>query len=425
MKRQTLTTYLSLVVVVLHLLLAFTVRIEADDYCYATGIIEEDRYTMRYPSKWVDYIAKQYASFDGGFAGVLIWIIGSPYMPLSTIVFTLALVVSLYFALKLFVKPVVALQLTSLFLIVRLALTYETGYNETFLWFSGAVPYLVPMILFTWLSYWVIQRKPPVPIFALAFFAGGFSATTTMVVGILLAIAAIAVADWRRPLLVALAGTVLAFIVISFAPASSTRDVGVIMSTPPDLLRALGSTVNSFVIYSREHLRHVLLALPALTLALALAVQHDLHVPKRLIWTFGIGTLLIYFLSTYLGFYTQGWFLPARARLSVVLIASVFLFLWGTTLPKNQWAQQLANYVSFAVLVGAICLVYWQFWEGVQYAQAWDERAAYIQAHARPDAILTVDAVPHREYSLTPDPAIWRTACMAEWWGVAELRVSP
>jgi Family of unknown function (DUF6056) len=307
---------------------------------------------------------------------------------------------------------------------------------QSLYWQTGMLTYLLPLVLATFLVGWIRRGTLTwwaVAISGLVTFVGGGLSETYLIpqnVALTLAlIAAIALARRSRSqvlhLAAALAGGVLALVVIVIAPATADRVGG----TPADLWLAMSAAIATGAV---QALRLVRYFAPTIALCLAVPVLLGASVPHIERRWFVVVTAVVaitlpfcYFPS----FYAQNGNPPARSLIVPGAILIGYLLFVGAAL--QQLVPRLAELrrsVAVAILglvplaVGLMSLP--QVASAAQYAALFDAEDRQIRAgRDAGQADLTVPPLPPNfgEDFITPDRQHWFNTCVARYYGVRSI----
>jgi hypothetical protein len=307
---------------------------------------------------------------------------------------------------------------------------------QSLYWQTGMLTYLLPLVLATFLVGWIRRRNPSwwaVGISGVVTFVGGGLSETYLIpqnVALTLAlVATITLARRNRSqvmhLAAALAGGVLALVVILIAPATAGRVGG----TPADLWLAMSAAIATGAF---QALRLVRYFAPTMALCLAVPVLLGACVPRIERRWFVVVTAVVaitlpfcYFPS----FYAQNGNPPARSLIVPGAILIGYLLFVGAAV--QQYVPQLAESrrtVAVAILglvplgVGLMSLP--QVASAAQYAALFDAEDRQIRASRDAgQADLTVPPLPANfgEDFVTADRQHWFNTCVARYYGLRSI----
>jgi hypothetical protein len=305
---------------------------------------------------------------------------------------------------------------------------------QSLYWQTGLLTYLLPLIMATVLIGWICKDVHTWWAFfisgAITFLAGGLSETYLIPqnVAVTLALAAGLLFRTRRAhLAAALAGGVVALLIIVVAPATANR----VMGTPADLRLTLEASVATAYVQGLRLVRYFPLTI---LLSLALPVVAVGGQRLRVGWRgFGIvtGVVLITLPFCYFpSFYAQNGNPPARSLIVPgALFIGYLMFVGFCARPLvASWLSVPRRSIALAVLalvpLVAAATTLPETAAAAQYAALFDAEDQQIRASATDgQADLRVPPLPPNfgENFVSSNPDDWFNACVARYYGVRSI----
>lgn len=438
---------------------AFT-RFHADDFCMAAAVNRHGFWGAQ--ANWYHTWSGRYAYF---LVSSLLTVIGpgfAPFMPLAVVAAWWGGLVIVFRRLRI---PGAAFVLPPLALFATLA-TLPNRFQSVF-WLNGMTNYTLPLVLLTFGAGWIAAQAASgrrVNALALslnllaALAAGGFSETALAVQITLLALslAATYLPGWgahvelRRLLLAWLGGSLLALIIVFYAPGNQVRQAEVGFAAPGVLHIGLFSVRNAAHVAGKYILWHPLAAAASLLLPLALGWLHPFKLaqPSSLAAAFYTPHVQRLALLPLAGFtlvvascaptvYAMNAYPDDRVIVVPQYLLALTLILWGLLAGRTLGAllpagtkrpPALLLYLPVIVLIGAVGLAAVDLINALpadrQYATRWDERHQdlLVQAASGVSALRTISLDSrHGLMELSADSHDWVNRCMAGFYGVESI----
>ena len=454
-----------------YLVLGTFMRYSGDDYCYSAvlverGFIQSQVYAYLHATTFAgDRFSLNLASFISSLVGP----IASAVLPgLILILWVVGMFLTLREAARIIhvqIHPLIILlgvEVTAFF-----TLYMAPNLGQSLFWRSGMLPYLMPMMVNSYLVALVLNRirvptRHPLTwilLLLLSFLAAGFSETVAaMQMGFyIIAFSGICVvkklgSGWAEhafwPLTAVLAGTLLAMIVMVLSPANHPRQVG--LPPPPGLVRLVWMSLENAVVFIKISLYKQFLPNAICGLMfLALSCLYYISQPAKgtseavrflieLIVSLVSGFLLIvccmapsaYALSTYPDLrvlVAPDWVMVMEIGIVGWLIGKAFS---GLVCAKEKVKEASAIMIgaAFVVLaIGAVPLVtardvFAQVPRYQRWAAYWDIRDAQIR-NARQEnttgiEVMEIDHIIPAVSELRADPGFWYNVCAARYYRV-------
>ncbi|MBV9578583.1 MAG: hypothetical protein JO057_08345 [Chloroflexi bacterium] len=407
-------------------------RYTADDFCWA-GVLRADGFVNANVHYYVDYSPR----FTFTFLVNVTELIGPaivPALPITAIVVWLG---ALTWTFVQFGTPVVrGLILAELAVVATLQTAPDLP--QSFYWQTGLLTYFLPLIMATLLLGWVrlgIQRWWAWGLSALiAFLAGGLSETYLIPQNVALTVAlllALVFGTRRVHLLAALAGGVLALVVIVVAPATAGR----VMGTPADLrLTLLASIATAYF----QVVRLVRFFPFTVLLCLSVPTLISSGVPRvsgRWFLLVTACVLIMLPFAYFPSFYAQNGNPPARSLIVPgALLVGYLVFagfaLRGVLSPVLSASPGVAGVallgLSLVPVVAAITILPEQS-TAAQYAALFDAEDQQIRAsRAAGQTDLTVPPLPTNfgENFISGDRGNWFNQCVARYYDLSSIAAS-
>jgi hypothetical protein len=409
-------------------------RYTADDYCWA-GVLRTEGFWQAQVHWYTDYSPRYAFTFVVN----LVELAGPaivPALPLAAILVWLATLSWVFLQFRLDLLYAVALAE------VAALATLQTAPDlpQSLYWQTGMLTYLLPLVLASFLLGWVRVAKPAWWALAisalLTFTAGGLSETYLIPQNVALTLALLAafvLAPRQRTshahLAAALAGGVLALIVILVAPATTSRIAG----TPADLWLALSASIATAA-YQAQHLVRYF----PFTVVLCLAVPGLLgarpaYVNRRLVVAVTVGVALTLPFCYFPSFYAQNGNPPARSLIvpGAILIGYMLFLgyafggLWQRVPEPRRLALTLA---LLLVPIGSAAISLPEPAIAAQHAALWDAEDQQIRTQRDAGASdLSVPPLPSYlgEDFVTPERDNWFNLCVARYYGVQSIAATP
>jgi Family of unknown function (DUF6056) len=402
-------------------------RYTADDFCWA-GVLRTEGF-LNANVHWYTIYSPRY-TFT--FLVNLTELVGPavvPVLPVTAIAAWLAVLAWTFTQFRVLRLPAFLLAEVG----VLATLWSAPDLPQSLYWQTGLLTYLLPLVMATALIGWVCKDLHSWWAYTISasitFLAGGLSETYLVPqnVAITLAVlAALAFRTRRAHLTAALAGGVLALLVIVLAPATASRVAG----TPADLWLTLSASIATAYAQAVRLVRYFPFAILLSVGVPTLLGGRNVHVDGRwlLLVTLAVAVTLpfCYFPS----FYAQNGNPPARSLIvpgSLLISYLMFLGFWlGGVLPAPIPATRRS--LAFAVLalvpIGAAVITLPNTAAAAQYASLFDAEDHQIRASASSgQADLRVPALPpnYGENFVSSDPDDWFNACVARYYGVRSI----
>ena len=328
-------------------------RYTADDYCWA-GVLRTEGFWHAQVHWYTDYSPRYAFTFVVN----LVELAGPaivPVLPLAAIVVWLATLAWVFLQFR--VKPLYAVALAE----VAALATLQTAPDlpQSLYWQTGMLTYLLPLVLATFLIGWIRAGQQAwwaLAISALVTFAAGGLSETYLIpqnVGLTLALlAAFVLAPRQRTaqahLAAALAGGVLALVVILIAPATTSRIAG----TPADLWLALSASIATAAYQAQHLVRYFPFTVLLCLAAPGLLGASPALLNRRLFVAVTLGVALTLPFCYFPSFYAQNGNPPARSLIVPGAILIGYLLFLGYAL-GGLW-QRVPEPRRLALTVGLV-----------------------------------------------------------------------
>jgi hypothetical protein len=412
-------------------------RYTADDYCWA-GVLRTEGF-FNAQVQWYTVYSPRYAFT---FVVNLVELAGPaivPALPIGAIVVWLATLAWTF--VQFGIKLVPALLLAELAAVATLQTAPDLP--QSLYWQTGMLTYLLPLILATFLLGWIRRAigygrlsYPSLVICALTtFVAGGLSETylipqnVALTLALVIAVALACRGEGQRLVLAylaaALAGGVVALVLILVAPATAIRVGG----TPADLWLASSAAIATAAYQVASLLRHFP---PTVLLCLALPALlggRPSRVSRRSFLLVTVGVAITLPFCYFASFYAQNGNPPARSLIVPgAILVGYLIFISHTWSALAQRLPSPMPLVAAAVLalvpIGVAVISLPDVANAAQHAALWDAEDQQIRA-AREAGLADVSVPPLPAYLgenfVTADPDDWFNRCVARYYGVRSI----
>jgi hypothetical protein len=405
-------------------------RYTADDYCWA-GILRTEGF-FKAQIQWYTGYSPRYAFT---FLVNLVELAGPaivPFLPALAILVWLATLAWTFAQFGLKVSHAVLVAEAAAFAIFQTA----PDLPQSLYWQTGMLTYLLPLVLATFLIGWIRRNSErewaPIVGGVVTFVAGGLSETYLIPqnVALTLALAAAVALRARRStvlhLACALAGGVLALLVIVTAPATTYRVGG----PPADLL----SSATAAIATATEQIRRLVRYFP-LTMLFCLALPTvigtgQIRIATRWFWLVTAAVAITFPFCYFPSFFANNGNPPARALIVPGSILISYL-LWVGALLAPLVKQRLTIVarvgVAAVLTVAPLMATLTSLPEralAAEQAALWDAGDHYIRA-SRDAGELDISVPPRPRYLgeafVTSDRANWFNVCVARYYGVRTI----
>jgi hypothetical protein len=412
-------------------------RYTADDYCWAGVLRTEGFFSAQ--AQWYTLYSPRYAFT---FIVNVVELAGPaivPALPIAAILVWLATLTWTF--LQFGFRSMRALLLAELAALATLQTAPDLP--QSLYWQTGMLTYLLPLILATFLLGWIrrasmgprLSYAQLVPCTLVTFIAGGLSETYLIPqnVALTLALVACVALVYRgeaRPLVLAylaaaLAGGVLALVVILVAPATALRVGG----TPADLWLASSAAIATAAYQVARLLRFFL---PTVLLCLVVPALLGTPAPpisRRTLVLVTVGVAITLPFCYFPSFYAQNGNPPARSLIVPGAILIGYLVFSGYAL--SAFALRLRPPVPIVaaamvalVPIGIAAVSLPELTIAAQHAALWDAEDQQIRA-ARDAGQADVSVPPLPAYLgenfVTGDRDDWFNRCVARYYGVRSI----
>jgi hypothetical protein len=377
-------------------------RMVADDYCSASAVINNGL---------VQAMQLHYIQWSGRFsASLLDALVGlaSPFIvPFAPAIAIILWLVTITWALTRFGFSLFKAELSAVF-IISVTLAWTLDPYDSLCWGQGmrsVIPplILIPIILAT--HSWFLA-------FLVAFIAGGFSETFSVLQVTLLISLAVFWGERRKVLLAAFVGALLALIMVAIAPGNLVR-----VSLYPD--PTLVSTIDLTNLVSISFL---LRSLPAMLSVFLVSLSIDrISINKRfLAWSPLVFIGLIYSCIAPAA-YAMSQPPPGRALIIPTFLAMVFAAFWGLSFRFRIPKSIVLPAASLVLLVLSINTLQSSYPLYTNFARMWEADALIIQSAKANGLETTAIKAPQRPtlfVDLNNPKNDWVLYCMNEFYKI-------
>lgn len=350
--------------------------------------------------------------------------------------------------------------------------------DQSLLWQTGMFTYVFPLILLMvyagWLARQIWRSDAPrsrmgvVLSSALLFFIAGLSETSTAIQVTLLGVGALGTGVWlrgpRRWAVTRLLGigflaSLLGAIAVIIAPGNYVHELRVTgtvhgIGELPDALKAGVDFVGLFARAVQFRARAAVLVLLVLggvyglmTAQTSSGARRRADLRRRL-WAFpalvAVGWLLL-MAAIVPGYFAQRWDVPERAQIVGVWVVAAVVAVGGFALGElaGQFARQKALPLDWGlahpvwnVVMAVLAVLVVTVIPGVAapisqdaaYAAEWDQLDAQIRSRGAHGEAVVVDHTLPRHFNfefLTSDPGLYPNPCVAQFYGIPSIVVTP
>ena len=307
---------------------------------------------------------------------------------------------------------------------------------QSLYWQTGMLTYLLPLILATFLLGWIrrgLQTWWAVALSGLVtFVAGGLSETYLIPQNVALTLALLAAIGLQRArrntvahLSAALAGGVLALVVIVVAPATANRVGG----TPADLWLAMSAAIATAFFQAVRLVRYFAPVMLLCVAAPALLGSCTTRVSHRWFWMVTAAVAVTLPFCYFPSFYAQNGNPPARSLIVPGAILVAYLLFVGLQLRPVAQRVPEPRQALVALTLGLVPLAFAvlnvpQYASAAQYASTFDAEDQHIRASRDiGDLDLTVPSLPPNfgEEFITSDRQNFMNVCVARFYGLRSI----
>jgi hypothetical protein len=298
---------------------------------------------------------------------------------------------------------------------------------QTLLWQTGAVTYVLPLIVLPWIAVALI-RTNPIAAAALAFIVSGFAEILALSVCVAAIVAAIFTSGrMRRAALAATAGAIAGTLLLALAPGNAVRKTH--FPDPPPLATEIAQTAEHSLGYVGSFVRRAS-APAALLLTVAALAAGTVPNRRRLLgaWIAAAAAVPIaHFIAVHTGY----GYPPARGIVTTDVFVFAAIAFSGVELGRlvTDQRRKLA-WVAIVVLLAAgplrtVILNTALFSDALQFAQRWDDIDRTLrESRGRAmviDAPITVGGL----VFITPHPRHPANRAIAEYYGLVSIVTGP
>lgn len=408
-------------------------RYTADDFCWAGTLRIEGFFNAQ-----VLYYTVYSPRYAFTFIVNLVELAGPavvPALPLAAIVVWLAILTWTFKQFEVGTAPAVLLAEVG----VLATLQTAPDLPQSLYWQTGMLTYVLPLVLASFLIGWIrrgIRRWwAPAISGAVTFVAGGLSETYLIPqnVALTLALVAACALAWPTPrrsttvlhLAAALAGGVLALVVIVVAPATANRVGG----SPADLWLAMSAAIATAAFQALRLVRYFALIIVLCLAVPALVGPCAPRVDRRWLLTAAAVSAITLPFCYFPSFYAQNGNPPAR---SLIVPGAIMIgFVMGVGFAVQPLAQRVPRARRIVVALtlalvplGVASFAVPQIGAAAQYAAVFDAEDQQIRASRDAgEADVTVPPLPANlgQEFITSDRQNFLNVCVARFYGVRSI----